>query len=64
MPLRKDDSNDLEAALQRAHDHARLYGLWEVAEDLHRVIRGMQVRNSVEKLAELPPSRGKYRRRP
>jgi hypothetical protein len=42
---RADAAGDLESALQLAHDHARIYGLWEVAEDLGEIIRAMQSRD-------------------
>jgi hypothetical protein len=59
-----EEATDLEAALQCARDHARLYGLWEVAEDLDRIMRGMHGRELQSPMPAVIRSRPRLRRRP
>jgi hypothetical protein len=64
LSLQTEEATDLETALRLAHDHARMYGLWEVAEDLDRIIRSMQGREAHTPMPAIYRGRPRLRRRP
>jgi hypothetical protein len=61
--LIRDEGSDLEGALHQAYNHALLYELWDVADDLQRIIRGMRLRDAVRIMGTPHTGRGKIRRR-
>jgi hypothetical protein len=61
--LIRDEGSDLEGALHQAYNHALRYELWDVADDLQRIIRGMQIRDAVRITGTPQNGRGKIRRR-
>jgi len=64
VTLRTEEVTELETALRVAHDHARMYGLWEVAEDLDRIMRTMRGRDTHSPIPAIYRSRPRLRRRP
>jgi hypothetical protein len=62
--LRSEQATDLETALQVAHDHARMYGLWDIADDLGQIMRTMQARGGEAQMPAIFRGRPWLRRRP
>jgi hypothetical protein len=58
------EESDLESALDEAYSHARLYGLWEVADDLGRIMGEIRAREAARSMPLPINGRGPVRRRP